>query len=41
LYDTAFADADGKHPFPRDRAVMVAAIRAAVAGYAARVAAGE
>jgi hypothetical protein len=41
LYDTAFADADGKYPFPRDRAVMVAAIRAAVAGDAARVAAGE
>jgi len=35
LYDTAFADADGKYPFPRDRAAMVAAIRAAVAGYAA------
>jgi hypothetical protein len=41
LYDTTFADPDGKHPFPRDRAVMVAAIRAAVADYAARVAAGE
>ncbi len=41
LYDTTFADADGKHPFPRDRAAMVAAIRAAVAGYAAKAAIGE
>ena len=38
LYDTTFADADGKHPFPRDRAAMVAAIRAAVTDYAARMA---
>src|ERR1035438_6454604 len=35
LYDTTFADADGKYPFPRDRAAMVAAIRAAVTDYAA------
>jgi hypothetical protein len=35
VYDTTFADADGKRPFPRERAAMVAAIRAAVAGYAA------
>jgi hypothetical protein len=41
LYDTTFADADGKYPFPRDRAAMVAAIRAAVAGYAARPAVAE
>ena len=41
LYDTTFADADGKYPFPRDRATMVAAIRAAVAGYAAQAAIGE
>jgi hypothetical protein len=41
LYDTTFADADGKYPFPRDRAAMVAAIRAAVAGYAAQAAIGE
>lgn len=40
LYDTTFADADGKHPFPRDRAAMVAAIRAAVADYAAQMAIG-
>ncbi len=39
MYDTTFADADGKHPFPRDRAAMVAAIRAAVADYAADCAA--
>jgi hypothetical protein len=36
LYDVTFADADGKHPFPRDRAAMVGVIRAAVADYAAR-----
>jgi hypothetical protein len=36
LYDTTFADADGKRPFPRDRAAMVAAIRIAVADYAAQ-----
>lgn len=41
LYDTTFADADGKHPFPRDRTAMVAAIRAAVADYAAQAAAGN
>jgi hypothetical protein len=41
LYDTTFADADGKYPFPRDRAAMVAAIRAAVTGYATRAAIGE
>jgi hypothetical protein len=35
LYDSSFAAPDGKHPFPRDRAVMVAAIRTAVANYAA------
>jgi hypothetical protein len=35
LYDTTFADADGRRPFPRERAAMVAAIRSAVAGYAA------
>lgn len=40
LYDTTFADADGKHPFPRDRAAMVAVIRAAIAGYAAQTAGG-
>jgi hypothetical protein len=33
-YDATFADADGKHPFPRDRAAMVGVIRAAVADYA-------
>jgi hypothetical protein len=36
VYDTTFTDSGGKHPFPRDRAAMVAVIRAAVAGYAAR-----
>ncbi len=36
LHDATFADADGRHPFPRDRAAMVAVIRAAVADYAAR-----
>jgi hypothetical protein len=36
LYDTTFADGEGKHPFPRDRATMVGAIRAAVADYATR-----
>ncbi len=41
LHDTAFADADGKHPFPRDRAAMVSAIRAAVASYAAARAASR
>jgi hypothetical protein len=41
LYDTTFADADGKHPFPRDRTAMVAAIRAAVADYAAHAPAAE
>jgi hypothetical protein len=41
LYDTTFADADGKYPFPRDRAAMVAAMRVAVAGYAAHAAIGE
>jgi hypothetical protein len=41
LYDTTFADADGKHPFPRDRAAMVAAIRAAVAEYAGQAPATE
>jgi hypothetical protein len=41
LYDTTFADADGKHPFPRDRAAMIAAIRTAVAEYASQVAVGE
>jgi hypothetical protein len=40
VYDTTFADADSKHPFPRDRAAMIAAIRGAVAGYAARMAVG-
>jgi hypothetical protein len=40
LYDTTFADADSKHPFPRDRAAMIAAIRAAVAGYAAQLTVG-
>jgi hypothetical protein len=40
VHDTTFADADGKHPFPRDRAAMVAAIRATVADYAARMAVG-
>lgn len=40
LSDTTFADADGKHPFPRDRAAMVAIIRAAIAGYAAQAAVG-
>lgn len=40
VHDTTFADADGKHPFPRDRTAMVAAIRAAVADYAARAATG-
>lgn len=39
MYDTTFADAHGKHPFPQDRAAMVAAIRAAVADYAADYAA--
>ena len=33
-YDATSADADGKHPFPRDRAAMVGGIRAAVADYA-------
>lgn len=41
LYDTTFADMSGKHPFPRDRAAMVAAIRVAVADYAARVLVSE
>ena len=36
LHDAAFADAEGKHPFPRDRAAMVGVIRAAVADYAAQ-----
>jgi hypothetical protein len=36
LYDTTFADAGGRHPFPRERAAMMAAIRSAVADYAAR-----
>ena len=36
LYDVTFADAEGKHPFPRGRAAMVGVIRAAVAEYAAR-----
>ncbi len=39
LHDATFADADGNHPFPRDRAAMVGVIRAAVAGYAAQAAA--
>ena len=38
-YDTTFADADGKIPFPADRAAMVAAVRAAVLDYAVSVAA--
>jgi len=37
LYDTTFADTAGRHPFPRERAAMMAAIRSAVADYAARV----
>jgi hypothetical protein len=37
-HDTTFADTDGKRPFPRDRAAMIAAIRAAVASYAATAA---
>ena len=36
LHDATFADADGRRPFPRDRAAMVGVIRAAVADYAAR-----
>lgn len=36
LYDVTFADADGRHPFPRDRAAMVGVIRAAVADYVTR-----
>jgi hypothetical protein len=40
LYDTTFADANGKHPFPKDRAAMVAAIRASVADYAAQMTVG-
>ena len=36
LHDATFADADGNHPFPRDRAAMVGVIRAAVADYAAQ-----
>jgi hypothetical protein len=41
LHDTTFTDANGKHPFPRDRAAIVSAIRAAVAGYAAKALVGE
>ncbi len=37
LYDTTFSDAQGMRPFPRDRAAMIAAIRAAVADYASRM----
>ena len=36
LSDTSLAGADGKFPLPRERAAMVAAMRAAVAAYAAR-----
>ena len=41
LYDTTFADTDGRHPFPRERAAMMAAIRSAVAGYATRAGASR
>jgi hypothetical protein len=36
LHDVTFADPEGKHPFPRDRAAMVGVIRAAIADYAAQ-----
>ena len=39
IYDRTFTDADGRHPFPAERAAMVAAIRAALADYAAHAAA--
>jgi hypothetical protein len=39
LHDATFEDADGNHPFPRDRAAMVGVIRAAVADYAAQASA--
>lgn len=38
-FDTTFAGADGKIPFPADRAAMVAAVRAAVLDYAVSLAA--
>lgn len=41
LYDATFADTEGKHPFPRDRATMVRVIRAAVSDYAARACTGR
>jgi len=41
LHDATFADADGNHPFPRDRAAMVGVIRAAVADYAAQATASR
>lgn len=40
LHDATFADAEGKHPFPRDRAAMVGVIRAAIADYATRARTG-
>ena len=39
VHDVTFTDSSGKHPFPRDRATMVAAIKAAVARYAVQYAA--
>ena len=36
VHDATFTDSSGKHPFPRARAAMVAAIKAAVAQYAAK-----
>jgi hypothetical protein len=39
IYDRTFADKDGRHPLPAERAAMVAAIRAALAHYAEHAAA--
>jgi hypothetical protein len=39
VFDRTFADEDGRHPLPAERAAMVAAIRSALADYAAHAAA--